>query len=418
MPRSLKLTPEKRVEMRRLEREGLKAPEIAVRLELGLSTVYNELARLRRAETLEVPMGERRVALEMTHSEFAALSGSPVEPMLVASQLQQDSLKRRLLRAIVELGPYPDIKSLMQDVRSGPGDQSFGAHEVAHLIWSLQKQGFVRFNESKKKASLGSTALSAIRATPMGEQEVGLGSKDLLDSQVLAKVCEDGYASSSVALSADLWKDNRGPDHDQVFAALERLNRKGFVIYKLPAARGTVVEIRPTNAGYDVAGVPVPGRTPQGRYGNRTVGTSRPGHAVGKDMTEKRHHLPWATGSAVIKEPLDPTHRANFPDHQHGDEPSGPPSAPSVLPEPAPPPAPPKVTKPGNYPLLEALKASFAERAAADAKASALADAAALLEKIDPEESERLMSRALAMSPPALTPLEQEFLKYAEEHPE
>lgn len=300
-----------------------------------------------RNRTLSVPDlndGERvrRVAVSMSHEEFARLSGTPSEALVVAAQLQQDSLRTRILRQVAKGGPYPTLSDLMNDMRTER--DNFGAHEVTHLLFSLSKSGCVKFRENKRVATSSSNA------------------------------------------------------------ALEN--------------------IEATQRGYDQAGYPVPGKQQHSQHGSRTPGTSRAGHAVGKDMTEQRHHRTTAAGGVITRTRLavDRSSEAARPGGRGvGTFAEGGPVVRVVKAPPGPVPAEPtrsneEPSEPGDWPELQRIRASFGERAEADARASRMADAAALIAQDDPAEAERLLAKAIALSPKPMTALEREYLRYAEEH--
>lgn len=334
--------------------QGEKAKPIAAELGVSRSSVYNltgeaEAFRIRRdaaepirpivpeprrKSTLTIPLGSAPASgddftmISLSHDEYARL-GERNTNVVVAAQIQQDSLKNRLLKQIGVGGPYGTLLELMQALRE-PRD-NFGAHEITHLLFSLNKQGLIRFRENKRVAtSSANAALEQIECTRQGFAACGLAARSV------------------------------------------EVGRK--------------------------------------KYGHGGEPPQKPG-----DRTDFRTHTSRAEGSEIIREAIS-DHRVDFPSHDHPVEVRSavPQSAVALAPTPEAPPVPVR----SSYPLLASLRASFAVRAAADAKASALADAAALLEQVDPEESARLMDRALAASPETLTPLEREYLAFAEEHGE
>jgi hypothetical protein len=68
-----------------------------------------------------------------------------------------------------------------------------------------------------------------------------------------------------------------------------------------------------------------------------------------------------------------------------------------------------------GYPLLDALRERETQRLAADAKAMGYLTAAEALAQIDPDESARLMKRIDDLAVTFPSPLEREYLRYAEE---
>jgi hypothetical protein len=78
---------------------------------------------------------------------------------------EEQSLKRRIMLTIARQGPLENVDALLPYLHATPGDHS-SAHEVTHLLWSLQKQGRVRFRQIRNGTSGGE--LRTITATPAG----------------------------------------------------------------------------------------------------------------------------------------------------------------------------------------------------------------------------------------------------------
>lgn len=75
------------------------------------------------------------------------------------------------------------------------------------------------------------------------------------------------------------------------------------------------------------------------------------------------------------------------------------------------------VAPPADWPLLDALLTTHEHYVTEQRRASALIEAATALADLDPEESERLFGRAAEVASGAsLTPLEVEYLRFAEAH--
>lgn len=286
---------------------------------------------------------DERVAISMTHDEFVQLGGTSMESKLVAGAIQQDSLKQRLLRVICEQGPFDDSMEVMKAARSGPKDTSFGIHEVVHLLYSLNKQGLIKF------------------------------------------------------------KANRGASKTDSLTHLEATER-----------------------GYQQCAIPVPGKQQHNAHGGRTPGTSRAGHAVGKDPTEARNHGTRAEGGPIerrrapVAPATTPEAKAAIERIQAAPEEPKPKatwSARSVREAAKPAPTPRIVEEPKPtraWPELEAIRAKAAEVREARARAAKYVDAAAVLEEVDPAEAERLMGLAAGIDRDArLTPLEAEYLAFA-----
>ncbi len=80
------------------------------------------------------------------------------------------------------------------------------------------------------------------------------------------------------------------------------------------------------------------------------------------------------------------------------------------------PPAPTRKVDSAGYPVLAGLLARARVKAEAASKRDALLAAAALLENLDPEESERLLARATAGEGEPFSPVEAEYLEFAKAH--
>lgn len=225
-----------------------------------------------------------------------------------------------------------------------------------------------------------------------------------LKARMLRAICLNGPFEDVRALMNFI---RSGPgdtfgSHEVTHILKDSLGGKGLIRYTESRNRGATgrgsvpTNIRATDAGFREMGInPHPAKSADVRPGHLVSQSSRRAHAVGRDMTEKNNHPLIATGG-----PITVTRVVDVPPA---------PPVPLVVPPAPTPPA-------QAYPLLEALRESFEKRAQADALASRYADAAAMLEKDDPEEAERLLAKAVAASPQTLTPLEREYLQFAKDH--
>lgn len=271
--------------------------------------------------------------IEMTHDQFLKL-GDRGEDIAVAAGVQQDSLRKRIMRAVALHSPVDDVDQLIGYlVAERPG--AVHHHEVTHLLYGLNKDGCLKFRENKRDARAGTAHLQRIEVT---------------------------------------------------------------------------------DRGYDSAGVPVPGKAQEGRRGARNAGTSRKGHAVGRDMTEQRHHRTIAEGGPVmsISTPTgssDPaaygaeTFAASMARYATEPRVQAPQMKPTTNEEPAPEP---------SWPELQRIRALRQAAMAASLRAEAYYDAAAALESVDPAESKRMLARAEEVAGPGLTPAEAEYLRFVD----
>lgn len=271
-------------------RQGDSAKQIAKDLGLSVWTVY-EIRKQRRGEW------------EM----------SPGIPQDVPAEPENASLKARILRSVVERGPFADVDALLKDFRRP--DEGVGPHEVVHLLYSLNKQDAVQFKQLKSG------------------------------------------------------------------------NKQGQML---------LVDIKPGRRGYAMAGIPVPGYDRQRRpNGARVPGTSRNRHAAGKDYTEQRYHGPSAVGgpierSRAVGEPVAAPVQQRL---AVGTRPVA-----------------------QEWPLLEDLRARQRTQEADAMRVAAYLEAATALDKVDPVQANALLAKAEAITGKPLSPLEIEYLKYAEEH--
>lgn len=282
-----------------LARQGVTQARIAQQLGIGVGTVNRYV---KAANTLTVPGADRepQQVLQLTEAESLALSQRN-ENVVVAAMLQQDSLKLRLLKAICEAGRIETVAELMEATKNGGPADNFGAHEVTHLLYSLNKDGLIKFRERKNSAVSTGSVLHKLEATPAGFARVG--------------------AKAPIRVVGGLRKSH---------ARDVPLNRE--------------------------------------------------------DRTDFRTHGQQAIrDAAVVTEAAQPSTNED-------------------------------VAPVREWPLLKELRERAEAVAGLALRANALADAAAVLDGIDPEESERLLERAAELEARAgLSPLEREYLAFAED---
>lgn len=168
-------------DVERLAQSGMKAPEIAKRLGIGVSTAYSLMPagtkrqQKRRQQTLTIPLGSapadpdgEAISISVSHDDFQKIS---MHPSVVAAQLQSDSLRTRVLRCIAEDGPVEDIQALIKSIRR-PGNRAdnFGQHEITHIVKALNGQGLVKYVESRGTVGIP----TRIEATRQGFEAAGL----------------------------------------------------------------------------------------------------------------------------------------------------------------------------------------------------------------------------------------------------
>lgn len=267
-------------------------------------------------------METRNKHLRISVEELSSLPPKQ-EATVTAAMIIQDSLKARLLKAITVNGPFAGVPELMEFVRRPGSGDSFGAHEVTHLLYSLNKQGYIKYKTGRS------------------------GTKtDLL------------------------------------------------------------TDIVPTAKAKAEHGIPAqPPRQQFNPEGGRMAGTSRAGHAVGKDLTEQKYHGATAVGGPIERLQAEDVPQPVTPVYQpEAGEPES--HKPLVNEEPS---------SEVEWPELQVIRAKAQEARAVSRRAHALLEAAALLEEEDPDEAERLLARAAALQTGAeLTELEAEYLRFAE----
>jgi hypothetical protein len=79
-----------------------------------------------------------------------------------------DSLRSRLLRAVVAAGPFGDSKALSRYIRK-PTD-NYGFHEVMHILFALNKDGLIAMNENTRG---NQKDITNIRARTAAYRELG-----------------------------------------------------------------------------------------------------------------------------------------------------------------------------------------------------------------------------------------------------
>ncbi len=205
----------------------------------------------------------------------------------------------------------------------------------------------------------------------------------------------------------------------EVQSILQSLNRQGLIKYRIhkTGAYKVVTRIEATQRGFGQAGL--------GTY-HPEVGPGKPkGEPLRKgDRTDFRTHHGSAEAGPVIKEKYD-DHRRNFPDHNHPPLEQATEADIIAVTKQVEPPAPkaePTISelvvavadRVSRFPLLAALRARAAARAENAARVAKYLEAAALLDDIDKAESERLLAMASALDGEGLSPLESEYLAFAQ----
>ena len=115
----------------------------------------DELRKRKPAFTITVPLGSGLVALAASALDMATVIVPADEtPGTV-------SLRQRLMTGICEEKQWATLADLVEHIRRGP-DDTFGLHEVQHIIYALSQQGLVVFVESRTGTQKN---LTKIRAT-------------------------------------------------------------------------------------------------------------------------------------------------------------------------------------------------------------------------------------------------------------
>jgi hypothetical protein len=148
--------------------------QIARDLGVGTATVsrYRQLSVPQN--TAAPASGGRVVALELGHEQAMRLSEG-ANTKLIAGELMYDSLRIRLLKAIASESTVDDVETLIKLVRTGSNDAGTDPHNVVHLLWTLNKAGYIAFRENKSRKSGAQNAhLERIRVTPRGLEAAGM----------------------------------------------------------------------------------------------------------------------------------------------------------------------------------------------------------------------------------------------------
>lgn len=162
---------------RQIAEEPGNSVEVAKKYGVSPQTVLNIRAEFgKKGTTLTIPNRNGYVAVRMTPEELAQLSNSgdgSLAPSLIAGTIMAGSLRSRLLKAIVENGPFESLDDLMRSIRGGSGD-TFGGHEVYHILAALNSQGLVEYREHGNGAA---KRIHRIIATPKAYSEAGMATQ-------------------------------------------------------------------------------------------------------------------------------------------------------------------------------------------------------------------------------------------------
>lgn len=229
--------------------------------------------------------------------------------------------------------------------------------------------------------------------------------RDSLRKRTLRAVAVDGPFEDLMLLAQAMRQTDDRWSIQDVATVLNSLNKQGLVKFRTGRSKGehgggtadrSLFQIKCTDRGYTEAGFPPRSKELEvGVTGRHAAGWSRNRHAVGKDYTEERYHLPWAKGGPIQRD-------------YAADRPAGP-EGPVLDPQ--------QPVAPAVAPLVlgPELVRIFAKQEAIGRvarQAEALMAAAMMLEAVDAEEADHLMTRAAALQPEPLSPLEQEYLDF------
>lgn len=420
--RGVAVEPARVDEARRLLAEGRSYKEAAAAIGISVYTLYGLIpvgkessrraAQTRNANRAEaalapaapppapepVPAYGTKEVIEIAISDVSRLSPE-AETFVVAGQIQADSLKSRMLKAIAATGPYQTTDALMNVVRR-PGD-NFGAHEFYHLLHSLNKGGLITFvlgrggrNGTKRAPGASKPTATNIKATNAGYRAAGFGStmdfttkggahpvrktSDATDPRNQPTVAAGGPIERTHVLHLH--------DHD---LAVWRSTCRACMVYHTTGKPHEVVEavaivaqnerlvLDPMNVEAPIA--TATDEATDGPFGDPAL-EGENGHPVYAATPAPE---PTYADELVIS--VEEQAEVNQRELEAG------------------------------YPLLVALREREAARVVASRRSARYLEAAALLEEVDPEESQRILGLATAAEGEPLTNLEAEYLAFAAE---
>ncbi len=255
--------------------------------------------------------------------------------------------------------------------------------------------------------------------TLVGDQSMSRAS---LRTRLLAAIAASGPFPDTEALMRTIRQPDDNYGLHEVQSILGNLNQQGLIKYrtKRTGSQKLYQRIESTRRGYEQAGL----GTVHQVAGSMTSRTATPLRR--SEATDFRTHGGRAVGGEVIKENYE-AHRAQFPDHNHPPlEEAQPvakpveyhiqpyPGVPVVVPPEPEPPVIVATDTPAPYPFLALLRQRRADKKASAGKAAKYLEAAAILEAIDPVESQRLMAQAETLDGEPFTALEAEYLAFAD----
>jgi hypothetical protein len=194
------VTASKIAEMQRLVYEqNMDRGEVAAKLHVAPSTVY-KYAPVRRPNASKMlvavdivdPMANRRQLVQA------------LEPVTVAAQYMDRSLKQHILLTLVERGPFKGVVELVDAMRGTGARDNFGPHEVTTLLHSLSKQEMVRFRQSKNVPGVADMMLTNISATDRAFEKLGVQQKLPPPLESRLGVHPPGYSRQRHAAGKDM----------------------------------------------------------------------------------------------------------------------------------------------------------------------------------------------------------------------
>lgn len=128
------------------------------------------MASRNRVVTVPTTPGQPGLAISFTRDEMDRLGRQAHStPTGVAVEIEQASLRRRMLLMVAEHGPFVDAPALLEALQNPA--QSTDLHSVVHMLYALNKSGLVKYRLSQAPRR---NDLRNIEATRAGMSEAGV----------------------------------------------------------------------------------------------------------------------------------------------------------------------------------------------------------------------------------------------------
>jgi hypothetical protein len=332
--------------------QGHGTSKVAADLKVGVGTVY----RARNEPTWPGPKASTSQRTRNAAATRKATKNAPSDTQRHADSEDSDSLRVSILRVLDRNGKYASSESLLKELGNESRWRHTGRHSLNHLLHAMTKQGYIAMtvkNEGNTKD------LRNIEIADKGLRLLqGLRGEHGPEAQRVAEVFEAGgdqvapeAFDAMLGIGGELHSDVVIEPYDGRYPSMVTTQP----VRSLPAEEAAKLKL-PSDPDPDAVQV-------------------APGTFL--------HHGLYLRGDSPS--PGDPFAEAGLLDRQ-------------------------------RFPILKALRSRQADAAEAQAKADKYLEAAILLQDTDPDMATNLEARASdAVASTTLTPIEAEYLAYAEE---